>query len=162
MGKKKKHSQNLWISPVLEAARKKLGMPHSSRVQLADVVSTELRIPRPISKIDQYRMLAKYVGVDPGNWKPKVVVFAQTDAFLLSWEWRTLRMKALVKWGPRCQCCGAEREDGVKIHVDHIKPRATHPELALDLDNLQILCEVCNQGKGSWDDTDWRPAAPVN
>lgn len=53
-------------------------------------------------------------------------------------------------------CCGATREDGVQIQVDHIKPRKTHPELALDINNLQVLCEVCNHGKGNWDQTDWR------
>ena len=30
------------------------------------------------------------------------------------------------------------------------------PQLALDVDNLQILCHECNHGKGNWDMTDWR------
>ena len=42
------------------------------------------------------------------------------------------------------------------MHVDHIKPRKLYPALALDVNNLQILCEVCNHGKGNWDMTDWR------
>ncbi|MFC6439812.1 HNH endonuclease [Bowmanella sp. JS7-9] len=33
------------------------------------------------------------------------------------------------------------------LHVDHVKPRAKFPELALDINNLQILCETCNLGK---------------
>lgn len=82
--------------------------------------------------------------------------YSQTDAFLLGWEWRTLRMKVLKHFGARCQCCGATARGGVRIHVDHIKPRSTHPELALVETNLQVLCEECNQGKGAWDDTDWR------
>lgn len=82
--------------------------------------------------------------------------FAQTEEFLKSWEWRTLRMKVLKKYGARCQCCGATAADGVRICVDHIKPRKTHPHLALVEDNLQVLCDPCNQGKGAWDDTDWR------
>lgn len=53
-------------------------------------------------------------------------------------------------------CCGANPSDGVKMHVDHIKPRSKFPELALVLDNLQILCEDCNLGKSNKDETDWR------
>ena len=42
------------------------------------------------------------------------------------------------------------------MNVDHIKPRKLFPNLALDSSNLQVLCEVCNHGKGNWDMTDWR------
>lgn len=78
------------------------------------------------------------------------------DTFLQSYEWRKLRMVALKKYGPRCQCCGATPATGATINVDHIKPRKLFPELALDVDNLQILCHECNHGKGNWDQTDWR------
>ena len=77
-------------------------------------------------------------------------------SFLQTYEWRRVRMEALKKYGARCQCCGATPADGVKMHVDHIKPRKVFPELALDVNNLQILCEECNHGKGNWDMTDWR------
>jgi len=83
--------------------------------------------------------------------------FFKTTAFLETYEWRKLRMTALTKYGAKCMCCNATREHGVRIHVDHIKPRRLFPELALTLSNLQILCEDCNHGKGNWDQTDWRP-----
>lgn len=76
--------------------------------------------------------------------------------FLMSFEWRRLRMMALKKYGPKCMCCGATPQTGAVMNVDHIKPRKTHPHLALDIDNLQVLCEECNHGKGNWDRTDWR------
>ncbi len=79
-----------------------------------------------------------------------------SEAFLSSYEWRSLRMKALVKHGAKCQCCGNTPANGAVMNVDHIKPRRTHPELALELSNLQILCNACNHGKGNWDQTDWR------
>ncbi len=85
---------------------------------------------------------------------------ADTDAFLASYEWRSVRMQALKRDGARCACCGASPKDGVMMHVDHIKPRRKFPHLALDLDNLQVLCEVCNHGKGNWDQTDWREEVP--
>ena len=81
------------------------------------------------------------------------------DEFLASYEWRRVRMEALKKYGPRCQCCGAGAADGRVMNVDHIKPRKIYPELALALDNLQVLCDVCNHGKGNWDMTDWRANA---
>lgn len=81
--------------------------------------------------------------------------------FYASPQWRLVRMKALKRWGARCLCCGATAATGAVIHVDHIKPRSRHPELALDENNLQTLCEDCNMGKGAWDDTDWRPQEPA-
>ncbi|MDX9707335.1 MAG: HNH endonuclease [Azospira sp.] len=78
--------------------------------------------------------------------------------FLATFEWRRVRMMALKKYGPRCMCCGATPEHGAVMNVDHIKPRRMFPQLALDIDNLQILCGECNHGKGNWDMTDWRPA----
>lgn len=79
-----------------------------------------------------------------------------TTKRLLTYGWRALRMVVLKERGARCECCGSTPRDGIKVHVDHIKPRKFFPELALDKDNLQILCEVCNHGKGNWDQTDWR------
>lgn len=76
--------------------------------------------------------------------------------FYTSREWQDMRYKALVLHGAQCQCCGATRRDGVKLHVDHIKPRSKFPELELSLDNLQVLCEPCNMGKSNKDATDWR------
>jgi 5-methylcytosine-specific restriction endonuclease McrA len=82
---------------------------------------------------------------------------ANSDAFLSSFEWRKVRMVALKKYGAKCQCCGATPATGAVMNVDHIKPRRFFPQLALDVNNLQILCNPCNHGKGSWDMTDWRP-----
>jgi len=80
-----------------------------------------------------------------------------TDDFLKTYAWRKLRMEALKLYGRKCLCCGRTPESGGILHVDHIKPRRFFPELALDIKNLQILCEECNHGKGNWDQTDWRP-----
>lgn len=79
-----------------------------------------------------------------------------SDAFLSSYEWRRVRMVALKRYGPICQCCGASPANGAVMNVDHIKPRRIFPQLALDIDNLQVLCHECNHGKGNWDMTDWR------
>lgn len=85
--------------------------------------------------------------------------------FYKSWDWRTLRMEVLKERGRRCECCGATPSDTdmagnpVKICVDHIKPLSRYWHLRLDKTNLQVLCDECNQGKGAWDETDWRSPA---
>jgi len=89
--------------------------------------------------------------------KNKNRIDVSANEFLSTYEWRKVRMIAIKKYGNRCMCCGSDPSDGVtKINVDHIKPRFSHPELALDINNLQILCNSCNHGKGNWDSTDWR------
>lgn len=82
--------------------------------------------------------------------------FVSSRYFLLSYEWRQLRMFVLKRDGAKCACCGRTPATGAVMNVDHIKPRKTHPELALDATNCQVLCHVCNHGKGNWDKTNWR------
>lgn len=73
--------------------------------------------------------------------------------FYESREWREVRYMAIKRNGRACLACGQTRK---KLHVDHIKPRSKYPHLALDLNNLQVLCEDCNLGKSNKDETDWR------
>jgi hypothetical protein len=74
-------------------------------------------------------------------------------AFYKTREWKELRYRTFVKYGRVCQCCGAK---DTELHIDHIKPRSRYPQLELNEDNLQILCEPCNIGKSNLDATDWR------
>lgn len=76
--------------------------------------------------------------------------------FYLDGKWRVLRYEVLMDRGAKCEACGSTPKDGFKMHVDHIKPRSKFPQLQYDKNNLQILCEPCNMGKGAWDETDWR------
>lgn len=79
-----------------------------------------------------------------------------SQAFLNSEEWKRVRWLALKKFGFACMACGRTRRDGVILHIDHIKPRCRYPELALSLDNLQVLCQTCNFGKGYEHEDDLR------
>jgi len=84
--------------------------------------------------------------------------YTKGDCFYKSKEWRKLRYRVLRKYSAECMCCGrSKKEHGIVIHVDHIKPKSKHPHLALDFENLQLLCEDCNIGKLNIDETDWRP-----
>lgn len=76
--------------------------------------------------------------------------------FYKSRAWQNIRYEAFKRYGRRCSLCGRGPSDGVILHVDHIKPRSKFPDLSLEIDNLQILCEDCNLGKGARDSTKWR------
>lgn len=115
---------------------------------------------KPSKRKRKKQRLAEHRQAAPKPAKPKPTTVAgidvTSDAFLSTFQWRKVRMEALKKYGPRCQCCGATPATGAVMNVDHIKPRKKWPSLALDVNNLQILCHDCNHGKGNWDDTDWR------
>jgi hypothetical protein len=78
------------------------------------------------------------------------------DDFYDSPEWLDLRYRVLQKSGGSCKLCGCRATPENPIHVDHIKPRSLHPELALIESNMQVLCKSCNMGKSNKDETDWR------
>lgn len=84
---------------------------------------------------------------------------AKIEAFYASFQWRQIRYTILKKAAGCCMLCN--RSDLV-LHVDRIKPLRKYWSLRLDPDNLQVLCEECNHGKGNWDQTDWRPKPKVN
>ena len=85
----------------------------------------------------------------------KIIPKACSPEFLQSKAWKRMRIAAFDKYGNFCQCCGAKPSDGIRLNVDHIKPRKLFPELALNLDNLQILCSDCNSEKGNWNMSDF-------
>lgn len=55
------------------------------------------------------------------------------------------RFAILKRDGFRCRYCGATPEDGVKLHVDHIKPVSSGGTNSPS--NLGTACEQCNLGK---------------
>ncbi len=77
-----------------------------------------------------------------------------TDPFYSSGAWRTARKERLKKDGLHCVWCKRAGRWTTDRHgrtirvpatmVHHIKPYQTHPELALDLDNLVSLCDSCH------------------
>lgn len=62
-------------------------------------------------------------------------------------ETRAMRYDVLRRDGFHCVRCGRGREDGVKLHVDHVIPVSRGGKSVMD--NLQTLCEDCNCGKGN-------------
>jgi len=76
-------------------------------------------------------------------------------------EWIAVRYQALRLSEHRCLSCGSSPNDGIRLHVDHIKPRSVRPDLSLNINNLQVLCEQCNLGKSNKYSDDFRPATSL-
>lgn len=70
-------------------------------------------------------------------------------------KWAGLRKIVLSAFGSRCMCCGYI-SGKYPPNVDHIKPRKYYPDLALSIENLQVLCAGCNKAKGNKHMTDYR------
>ena len=83
----------------------------------------------------------------------------KVQTFYKSFEWRKARYTVLKRSAGCCMLCNRSE---LPLHVDHIKPLRKNWDLRLQLDNLQVLCEECNHGKGNWDETDWREGAKKN
>jgi 5-methylcytosine-specific restriction endonuclease McrA len=95
-------------------------------------------------------------GQDRIGWKdhsPTVSSYSFYD----SDAWLKIRYRVLGKYGAQCMLCGSGWTPENPTQVDHIKPRSKYPDLAMDFDNLQVLCRDCNMGKGNVDETDFRP-----
>lgn len=61
-----------------------------------------------------------------------------------------LRAMVLLRDQSTCQMCGKSvAKDGIRVHVDHIVPHEWGGETVIE--NLQCLCEQCNQGKKNWE-----------
>lgn len=151
--KRSKMVNSVDVAAFYEAIGVKVHDGADVKIKRCEIVGRKPRAPRPakVNKISAVK-------------KPSV---ATKDQFYKSWEWRTLRMEVLKEHGRACQCCGAEpgmktaSGEPVRICVDHIRPLSKFWHLRLDRTNLQVLCDECNQGKGAWDQTDFRkPEAP--
>ncbi len=65
----------------------------------------------------------------------------------------SFRAELTVKYGYRCLCCGSRR----LLQLDHIRPVSKGGKT--ELDNLQLLCQVCNEAKSD-QIIDYRPKLP--
>lgn len=55
---------------------------------------------------------------------------------------RSIRYELISKH-PFCSTCGSRPQDGVRLEIDHIDNNPSNN----NIDNLQVLCMFCNQGK---------------
>ncbi len=79
-----------------------------------------------------------------------------SQTFYNSHAWRRLRLRVFEKYGHVCMVPGCNNKGN---HVDHIRPRSLYPHLALDFNNLQVLCGPCNRAKSNDVEVDFRGQA---
>ncbi|MEE8288879.1 MAG: HNH endonuclease [Nitrosomonadaceae bacterium] len=101
------------------------------------------------------RLLNKASGIKKPNGE-KLKNKNSVSGFYTSFSWARLRYQALRRNDGCCECCGRSKHEGAIMNVDHIKPIKKYPELKLELSNLQVLCGLCNWGKGSKYEEGWR------
>ncbi len=57
-----------------------------------------------------------------------------------------LKSLVMIRDNSTCQMCGKNvKDDHIKVHIDHIVPYSWGGKT--ELDNLQVLCSECNEGK---------------
>ena len=122
-------------------------MPIDSRTNYPEIEAIKRKL-RLEQERDDRLAFRKQNSEKHSNTKHKKII--NDENFYQSREWRELRWKAIKKSDGKCVYCGRSRTShGIVIHVDHIQPRSKRPDLALDINNLQITCEDCNLGKGT-------------
>ena len=67
----------------------------------------------------------------------------ESKRFYHSSAWLRLRRVKLARNG-LCELCIREKRVAVASHVHHVQDLVLHPELGLNLDNLQSLCHACH------------------
>lgn len=68
----------------------------------------------------------------------------EAKQFYNSAAWQKVREAALIRDHYLCQPCLRRERLTPATTVHHIKPIETHPELALDPDNLESICPACH------------------
>lgn len=69
-----------------------------------------------------------------------------SDPFYTHSRWRKVRAAFLAEF-PLCVDCLAIGRTVPASEVDHVLPRATHPELEWDWDNFSAKCKSCHSRK---------------
>lgn len=76
--------------------------------------------------------------------RPKSVSARELD--YQEWKESVARPYLISHYENRCACCDFFFGT-VKLDIDHIKNKGSHPELKRDLGNLQLLCRQCHARK---------------
>ena len=75
----------------------------------------------------------------------------EAAAFYNSKGWKFVREHAMQRDFGLCQRCYAKEDITLADMVDHIVPIKVQPELSLELDNTQSLCNSCHAKKTAED-----------
>ena len=127
-------------------------IPHA---EVVDFVVPEYRITTGKTLRDPDRMIrslysdGKLVKVATGEYMydPEHVAQPIPEGFTAA-----QRAEIMERGGYRCARCGANKEEGVALHADHIRPRSKGGKSVVE--NGQILCGQHNYKKQTYDQTE--------
>ena len=91
-------------------------------------------------KVFSYEQIKTYIEKEKQRQNEKDTVHYQRKLMTDSLRYDVLKRDAF-----RCVICGRTARDGVKLHVDHIRPVSKGGKT--ELNNLRTLCDACNMGK---------------
>ena len=145
-----KKDVNIYIPMAIHPSIKSFDMVLHERLKKKRELSQKVIVPTKLDSEDYKEIFETTTGETFEDDQD------QKDNFYKSRAWHELRYRIFNKYGHRCQKCGADQSQST-LHVDHIKPRSKYPQLELDPNNLQVLCEGCNLGKSNKHEDDYRP-----
>jgi len=138
LGRNTEHSEETKVKIGLGNKNNKSGLENGKKTRF-----TKGRIsPRRGKKFPQISGENHYAwkgGISPENKKIRH-----------SLEYRIWRRAVLERDNYTCVACGINKESGIILHADHIKPFALYPELRFAIDNGQVLCEPCHKKTPTW------------
>lgn len=102
------------------------------------------RLNIPIrTQAETLRINGSMAGKNNPAWKGGVT--PERQALYKTRQWSTLVKSVLARDNYRCQRCQRTKgDDGVILHVHHIYPWASFPNLRFNLNNLVTLCSLCH------------------
>ncbi|MPQ44500.1 HNH endonuclease [Clostridium tarantellae] len=68
----------------------------------------------------------------------------EVNKFYKSYTWVKVRKKVMLRDNNECQRCKEQGMFSIGQCVHHKKELKKHPELALDINNLTVLCNKCH------------------
>lgn len=100
------------------------------------VLSEKASRPKPWLRGERNGMAGRTGATNP-NWRGGTS--PERQRLYAGSEWRKLRRSVLARDGV-CRSCGAPNN----LHLHHVQPWATHPELRFDPENVIALCRSCH------------------
>ncbi len=91
------------------------------------------------------RYMSKRPGYHPSSKKTPEKNTLKKRGFYQSKAWRRVRQLALHRDHYLCQECLRNKRITNATEVHHLEPLEVHPELALELSNLESLCWDCHE-----------------
>jgi 5-methylcytosine-specific restriction endonuclease McrA len=134
-----------------EETKKKMSEAMSGRVfseETTQKMSNSVKNGPPISEETREKFARLKRGTIHSEESRRKIKIAHNKRFFREPDWTApFTMGELRTWAsrakkktPYCEDCGAKEE----LHAHHVKPKSIYPNLALDENNVKILCKKCH------------------